>query len=168
MYKNNKTSHKTKTTKEKINAITNATVGTFHCSITCDQPLIISAAGSAFLRPREDSRQVGEKFARGLALIISARPRQTLRRLAFLAYFRRKHSHRSAYNEDQRGGLSVKAVTYHLGRLTQPHYDATMAASRQSSITTGGRANIATNKVNDRCLELVVFSFFFSKTNFVC
>lgn len=152
-------SHKTKTTKEKINAITNATVGTFHCSIACDQPLIISAAGSAFLRPREDSRQIGEKFAR---------PRQTLRRLAFLAYFRRKHSHRSAYNEDQRGGLSVKAVKYLLGRLTQPHYDATMAASRQSSITTGGRANIATNKVNDRCLELVVFSFFFSKTNFVC
>ena len=62
VYKNNKTSHKTKTTKEEINAITNATVGTFHCSIACDQPLIISAAGSAFLRPREDSRQVGEKL----------------------------------------------------------------------------------------------------------
>lgn len=62
VYKNNKTSHKTKTTKEKINAITNATVGTFHCSIACDQPLSISAAGSAFLRPREDSRQVGEKL----------------------------------------------------------------------------------------------------------
>ena len=42
----------------------------------------MSASGRAFLRPREDLRQVGERFTGGLVLIVPD-PLQISRRLAF-------------------------------------------------------------------------------------
>ena len=50
--------------------------------LVCEEVLIISAAGRAFLRPREDLRQVGESFTGGLVLIMPD-PLQISRRLAF-------------------------------------------------------------------------------------
>ena len=50
--------------------------------LVCEEILIISAAGRAFLRPREDLRQVGESFTGGLVLIMPD-PLQISRRLAF-------------------------------------------------------------------------------------
>ena len=48
----------------------------------------MSAAGRAFLRPREDLRQVGKRFTGGLVLIVPD-PLQISRRLAF--------AHRASY-----------------------------------------------------------------------
>ena len=50
--------------------------------LVCEEVLIISAAGRAFLRPREDLRQVGESFTGGLVLIMPD-PLQISLRLAF-------------------------------------------------------------------------------------
>ena len=50
--------------------------------LVCEEVLIMSAAGRAFLRPREDLRQVGKRFTGGLVLIVPD-PLQISRRLAF-------------------------------------------------------------------------------------
>ena len=49
--------------------------------LVCEEVLIMSAAGRAFLRPREDLRQVGKRFTGGLVLIVPD-PLQISRRLA--------------------------------------------------------------------------------------
>ena len=67
-----------------VSLLTTTDVYSCYCSffLVCEEVLSISAVGRAFLRPREDLRQVGESFTGGLVLIMPD-PLQISRRLAF-------------------------------------------------------------------------------------
>ena len=140
-----------------MNAITNPSVQTFQWSIACDQPLTSPPVEKLEMSLGEICRGSGTNHQ--CKTLANLPPARVARVLSFLP----KNARAEALTVKTSGKANRSKVTYLLGRLTQPHCDATLTASRQSLIITGGWTIIATNKVHNKCLELVVFSFLYKK-----
>ena len=143
-----------------MNAITNPSVQTFQWSIACDQPLTSPPVEKLEMSLGEICRGSGTNHQ--CKTLANLPPARVARVLSFLP----KNARAEALTIKTSGKANRSKVTYLLGRLTQPHCDATLTASRQSLIITGGWTIIATNKVHNKCLELVVFSFLLQKNRF--
>ena len=88
------------------------------------QALIIGAAEYAFLRPWEDLRQVGRRFAGELALIvISARPLETLVSYTITLIMR-------AFSHSMSKGLSWEERVNGVQLLTLPSHDGKIKGLR--------------------------------------